>query len=311
MSPRRELAPVRHPLDPLLEGYLSYLADVGRKTPRTVIDVRCTLGRAVTGLAAIRPGVPLWRLALEDYLHWLERERAAARTPASLAKYLSHLRGFLEYAWRSGRAERNVLDGFSLQDATPRTEPDSLTLEEAERLVHACPRGTPAERRDRLMLLLLYGCGLRTSELCALNGADINRERQELLILKAKGDRPRVIPIPDGVYTEVLAYLLDHPHRGALFRTLGKRRRISDKDVGAVVRAAVQRAGLRTTITARALRHSFATHLMDRGVDLAVISSLMGHRSPQETGVYLHVLPHRREAAIAQLTPHFPSRGPA
>jgi site-specific recombinase XerD len=50
---------------------------------------------------------------------------------------------------------------------------------------------------------------------------------------------------------------------------------------------------------------------MDRGVDLAVISSLMGHRSPQETGVYLHVLPHRREAAIALLTPHFPSRGPS
>jgi integrase/recombinase XerD len=287
------------------------LTDVGRKTPRTVIDVRCTLARAVTGLAALRPGVPLWRLSLEDYLHWLERERAAARTTASLAKYLSHLRGFLEYAWRSGRAERNVLDGFSLQDARVRTEPDSLTLEEAERLVHTCPRRTAAERHDRLMILLLYGCGLRTSELCALNSSDINRERQELAILKAKGDRPRVIPIPDGVYTELLAHLLDHGHRGPLFRTRHKRRRISEKDVCAVLHAAVERAGLRTTITARALRHSFATHLMDRGVDLAVISSLMGHRSPQETGVYLHVLPHRRESAVAQLTPQFTPRGPA
>jgi site-specific recombinase XerD len=58
------------------------------------------------------------------------------------------------------------------------------------------------------------------------------------------------------------------------------------------------RAELRGGVTARTLRHSFATHLMDRGVDLAVIASLMGHRSPQETGVYLHVLPHRSEAAV-------------
>ena len=65
--------------------------------------------------------------------------------------------------------------------------------------------------------------------------------------------------------------------------------------------AAAARAGLRSGVTAKTLRHSFATHLMDRGVDLAIIASLMGHRSPQETGVYLHVLPHRPEAAVRTL----------
>ena len=98
------------PLDPLIEGYLSYLDKVGRKTPRTIIDVRCTLRRA---LSRLRTDVPLWRLPLEDYLHWLEAEREAGCTETSLAKYLSHLRGFLDYAWRSGRSERNVLDGFA------------------------------------------------------------------------------------------------------------------------------------------------------------------------------------------------------
>jgi site-specific recombinase XerD len=67
------------------------------------------------------------------------------------------------------------------------------------------------------------------------------------------------------------------------------------------VRAAVVRAGLEAPVTARTLRHTFATHLMDRGVDLAVIASLMGHRSPQETGVYLHALPRRAEAAVRTL----------
>jgi site-specific recombinase XerD len=72
-------------------------------------------------------------------------------------------------------------------------------------------------------------------------------------------------------------------------------------DVCTIVKDTVIRAGLRRDITPRTLRHSFATHLMDRGVDLAVIASLMGHRSPQETGVYLHVLPGRTEAAVRTL----------
>jgi site-specific recombinase XerD len=294
---------VSDPLDPLIEGYLSYLTEVGRKVPRTVIDVRCTLRRALVELERIRPGVPLWKRPLEDLLRWIDVERDAGRTTSSLAKYLSHVRGFLEYAWRSGRASRNVLDGFSLADDHQRNEPRSLTLEEAERLVRSCPTGSDVERRDRLVILLLYGCGLRTSELCWLDVANVQRERHELNVLKAKGDRPRSVPIPDGVYTELLAYLLERGKRGPLFRTAARHKRLAVKDVCNIVAAAAQRAGLSDDVTPKALRHSFATHLMDRGVDLAVIASLMGHRSPQETGVYLHVLPGRREAAVHMLRP--------
>jgi site-specific recombinase XerD len=294
-------APDSGPMDPLIEGYLSYLDKVGRKNARTIVDVRCTLRRALMGFERQRPGVDLWQLTLEDFLHWLEAERRQGRTAGCLAKYLSHLRGFLEYAWRSGRATRNVLDGFSLQHTLRRTAPKSLTLEEAEQLVHATSVAGPTARRDRLVVLLLYGCGLRTSELCALDVADVSRERQELTVRHGKGDRPRCIPIPEALYTELLAYLLDRGKRGALFRTSVKVRRLSAKDVCDIVNVAARRAGLREGVTARTLRHSFATHLMDRGVDLAIIASLMGHRSPQETGVYLHVLPQRPEAAVRTL----------
>jgi site-specific recombinase XerD len=288
-------------MDPLIEGYLSYLDKVGRKAARTIIDVRCTLRRAIEGLEQIRPNADLWRLSLEDFLHWMEQQRQLGRTDSSLAKYLSHVRGLLDYAWRSGRCERNVLDGFSLQHTQRRGAPKSLNLEEAEHLVHATTAPGTTARRDRLMILLLYGCGLRTSELCALNVSDINRERHELVVQKGKGDKPRSIPIPEALYTELLAYLLERGKRGALFRTHFLERRITDKDVCAVVTDIATRAGLRAGVTARTLRHSFATHLMDRGVDLAIIASLMGHRSPQETGVYLHVLPQRPEAAVRTL----------
>lgn len=294
-------------MDPWIEGYLSYLDKVGRKTPRTIVDVRCTLRRATAYFERKRPSVALWHLVLEDYLHWLEAERQRGSTESSLAKYLSHVRGLLEYAWRSGRTERNVLDGFSLQHTVPRTAPQSLSLEEAERLVAATIAPGPTARRDRLIILLLYGCGLRTSELCALDVVHVNRERQELVVLKAKGDRPRAIPIPQALYTELLAYLLEHGKRGPLVRTNTHMRRLRSHDVCGIVTAAAERAGLRAGITPRTLRHSFATHLMDRGVDLAVIASLMGHRSPQETGVYLHVLPERPQAAVRTLPIGVPS----
>jgi len=285
-------------LDPVIEGYLSYLDKVGRKKPRTIIDVRCTLRRAITRL---QPAVPLWHLRLEDFLHWLEAERQCGATETTLAKYLSHLRGLLDYAWRSGRSERNVLDGFTLKHAMPRVAPRSLTLEEAEKLVLGTAVCGPMARRDRLVVLLLYGCGLRTDELCSLNVANVNRERHELEVLHAKGDKPRAVPIPEALYTELLAYLLEFGKRGPLFRTTAKGCRLRAHDVCGIVKEAAARAGVRWDVTPRTLRHSFATHLMDRGVDLAIISSLMGHRSPQETGVYLHVLPNRTEAAVRTL----------
>jgi integrase/recombinase XerD len=255
----------------------------------------------------IRPGVSLWRLTLVDYLQWIEADRAAGRSPRSLQKQLSHLRGLLDYAWRSGRTDRNVLDGFQLQDDTPQSAPRSLTLEEAKRLVEACPDATPPQRSERVMILLFYGCGLRTIELCRLNVQDIDRERRTMFVRRGKGDRQRYVPIPEGVYTELLAYLLERrARRGPLFRTQAKHHRMTHDQAVRAVRDAARRAGIVGRVTPKTLRHSFATHLMDRGVDLAVIAALMGHRSPTETGVYLHVLPDRPRQAVQHLVRRSP-----
>lgn len=253
-------------------------------------------------MATLRPGVPLWKLPLEDYLAWLEAERASGRSEHSLAKYLSHLRGLLDYAWRSGRSDRNVLDGFQIKDSQQRSAPKSLSVKEARRLVEACPRTTTLERRDRMVVLLLYGCGLRTGELCQLNVQDVDAQRAEVLVRRGKGDRERVVPVPEGVLSELRAYLLERGgKRGPLLRTEAKRRRLAAKDVCRIVSRAARAAGLPPTVTPKTLRHSYATHLMDQGVDLAVISSLMGHRSPAETGVYLHVLEGRPRQAVDRL----------
>mgnify|MGYP001027512600 CR=1 FL=1 len=289
-------------LDPWLEGYLAYLRDVRRLNDRTIIDCRCTFKKVSAFMSEARPDKPLYKLDLNDYLYWLNAQRDQGRSEATIAKDLSHLRGLLDYAWRSGRSDRNVLDGFSIKDNVARKEPRSLTLEEAKRLVEACPHSTPLERRSRIVVLLLYGCGLRPFELCNLNVNDVDVERQEIFVRKGKGGLQRSIPVPSAVWTELLAYLVERGgKRGPLFKTLIKKKRLSVRDVGGIVKEAAARASIEGKITARTLRHTFGTHLMDAGVDLAVIASLMGHRSPAETGVYLHVLPGKREAAVDAL----------
>lgn len=289
-------------LDPWIDGYLSYLAEVRRIKPRTVVDHKCTFRRVVRMMASIRPEEPLWKLSLDDYLKWISEEREQGQSTNSIAKEISHLRGLLNYAWRSGRSDRNVLDGFQLADANRKVEPRALSLEEAKRLVLSCLKGNRKERRDRMVVLLLYGCGLRTSELRQLNVEDIDLERKEIFIRHGKGDRERQLPVSDGLWTELLAFLAERGgKRGALFRTLIRRARMSDAEICQVVSDAARKAGVEGEVTPKTLRHTFGTHLMDRGVNLAAISLLMGHRGPAETGVYLHALPGRRESAVDKL----------
>jgi len=289
-------------LDPLMEGYLDYKRTVERRSEDTVKDIRCTLRRVSKAMEELRPGKVLWELKLTDFIEWLDRERRRGYSTQGLCKNASHIRGFLDYAWRSGRADRNVMSRFYPEYRCKKKEPRSLTIEDALAMVQLCPSKTPLERRNRMMVMLLYGCGLRTGELCDLKIQDISTERRELHIKHAKGDIERIIPLPDVVYTELLAYLLERKaKRGRLFLTEAKRRPIPQKHVGAVVREAAVRADIVHPVTPKMLRHSFATHLMDRGVDIAVISKLMGHAGPTESGVYLHVLPGRKRKAVDKL----------
>ncbi len=287
--------------DAWYDSYLNYYQDVEKMAAGTVRDVRCTLNRVSWWLHYQGVEQRLWQLSFHMYLGWIEASRRRGLSPRTLGKCLSHLHGFLNHSFRAGRCECNVLDGFNLQDATRPEKPRWLTVEEARRLVDACPSKSASERRERIIILLFYGCGVRTKELRSLRLQDVDRERQELFIQCGKGGRQRTIPIPSVVYTELLAYLQERgAQRGYLFRSR-KSKQISTKGIGQVVKEAARRAGLDDGVTPKVLRHSFATHLMDRGVDLAVIASLMGHRSPQETGVYLHVLEQNTEAAVQHL----------
>lgn len=294
---------MKQSLDAWTEGYLSFLLEVQKKAPRTIVDVRCTLKRVMNILANFFPNIPLWQITLQQFLRWLELERIQGRSVASLSKDLSHLRGYLNFALRSGKSDRNVLDGFNLPDSKPEPIiPLFLELEEIRALIENLPRKSFVDRKHRIIILILYGCGLRTSELQFLNVQDVDLERQELFIRYGKGSRERRIPVPGGVWTELLIYLAQRGGKsGPLIKTDEKKRRISQSYILEAVHQAGIQANLTRHVFPKMLRHSFATHLMDRKVDVAVISTLMGHKSAKETGIYLHLLKGKKEEAISHL----------
>jgi len=286
--------------DALVRGYLAYLREVKALAHRTVIDVTCSLNNVLDYMAEAHAGEALWDLRLGAYVDWIGHQRNRGKSARSISKQISHIRGLLEYAWRSGRSDRNVLEGFHLQDAKQRVEGRSLTHTEAAALVKSLKRGTPLERRDRIIVLMLYGCGLRTAELCGVNIQDIDREKQQILVARGKGGYERTVPVPGGVWTELLAYMSERGWRsGALLRTEAKRKRIINRDVAEAVSRAAGEAGITGTVTPRVLRRTFGTHLRQAGVDEGVVARLLGHKSIRESNPY-HVTTREEMHAMAE-----------
>ena len=176
-----------------------------------------------------------------------------------------------------------------------------LSLEEVKKLLLNLPQRTSLERKHRLMILILYGLGVRTGELCRLNFQDIDLDKRQAYIFRGKNDINRYIPIPSGVYVELAIYLKSHRRRtGPLFLTDHKGKRVTVGYIGRLVRDLASKLGLED-VTPKVFRHTFASHLIEQKVPIEVLSSLMGHKTPRETGVYLHSTEFSRKESVHHL----------
>lgn len=285
----------------VVRGFLEYQAEVRKLRPRTIVDIRCTLRSLQSYCASELKDQEIWRLPLNDYIRWVNRLQERGQSTKSINKMLSHVRSLIDYAWQMEKLDRNVLDGFYLKGREETPIYDQLSIEEARRLITAFGKANSKERWCRTIMVLLYGCGLRTQELCDLDVSSIDLDRQEIQVI-GKGQRRRVIPVSDAVFAELVVYLRDRKgKRGSLFKTEIKGARLNSHVVSGIVRAAAERSGIKKEITPRTLRHAFASHLLDQGVDIAVIAMLMGHRSPSETGVYIHAQEKNLRAAVYEM----------
>jgi len=218
----------------------------------------------------------------------------------SVAREVSAVRSFHRFLLREGAAERDPATGVR-QPKLPRSLPHPLTVDEVGRLLEVPREDTPAGLRDRALLELLYGSGLRVSELVGLDVDDVDLEEGAVLVL-GKGGKEREVPLGRFGREAVQAWLgrargvfTTGVSRGALF--LNQRGgRLTRQSVNRILAANVRAAGIERRVTPHSLRHSFATHLLEGGADVRVVQELLGHASVATTQIYTLVTQeHLRE----------------
>jgi integrase/recombinase XerD len=162
--------------------------------------------------------------------------------------------------------------------------PNVLSKEEVKRILSA-----PTNEKHRAMLSIVYGCGLRRSEVIMLEPQDIDRDRMLLTIRQSKGFKDRIVPISVKLIEMVDLYVSRYSPVVYLFEGQRQGDRYSATSIEKVFRMAAEKAGIKKNITLHGLRHSYATHLLEAGTDLRYIQELLGHKSSRTTEIYTHV----------------------
>jgi integrase/recombinase XerD len=228
----------------------------------------------------------------DDLVAHLEALRRGGRSPRTLARGLAAMRGLYRFG-RSARLLRD--DPVALLDTPrlPRRLPRALSKPDAAALVESPADDSPRALRDRAMLELLYGSGLRASELVGLRPEDVDLPAQ-LLVCRGKRDRQRLVPIGDAARRALTTYLergrprlLRSVDPGVLFVN-ARGRSLGRQGLWRMVRARARGVGLRGGFP-HALRHSFASHLLEGGADLRSVQALLGHADIGTTEIYTHL----------------------
>lgn len=248
-----------------------------------------------------QPGAPLLTGARRtDLLAWMARGLAEGVKTSTAARRLSGVRRFYRFLMREGLiAEDPTLRIDSPR--LPRRLPDSLTEEEVEALLTAPDISIPLELRDKAMLEILYGCGLRVSELTGLRVDQVN-VRQGVIRITGKGDKERLVPLGEEAVDWLLRYmregraeLLKGQPCDALFPG-NRAAAMTRQTFWHRIRHYAVRAGIHKHLSPHTLRHAFATHLLNHGADLRVVQMLLGHSDLSTTQIYTHVARQRLQA---------------
>lgn len=292
--------------DPTVERFLTLLAT--QRAPRTVDAYT----RDLADLVAFLDGVAAAATVVELEA-WLADLRSRELAPSSIARRLAAARSFYKHLVLLGEREDNPASELT-SPKRPRKLPRTLSPREIERLCDAANGVTPRALRDRALVELLYGAGLRVSEAVALDrgGADLDAGVVRCI---GKGDKERIVPLGREAVEAVRRYLargrpfLDRRHRPELFLN-ARGGGLTRAGAFLLLRKLADKAGLDPTrVHPHLLRHSFATHLLEGGADLRSVQEMLGHADLSTTELYTHVSDRRRRDAYFEAHPH--ARRPA
>jgi integrase/recombinase XerD len=254
-------------------------------------------------------GTPLERLTRQQLEEFIRHLMSEGRSPRSVARAIACYRGFYRFLVIEGRLEVSPADDLRAP-RTWKTLPRHLSVDEVDSLLAQPDVTSPRGLRDRALIELLYATGLRVSELISLRPGDVNL-KASYLTCTGKGGKQRIVPLGDEASAWVSRYL-----REARPVLLGKRSSprlflnargggpgLTRVGFWKVLKAYGRRAGVRATLSPHTLRHSFATHLLERGADLRAIQMMLGHADLSTTQIYTHVLQQRMRAVYDRFHP--------
>ena len=228
---------------------------------------------------------------LQDFIKWINQLGMSARTQS---RVISGLRTFFKYLLLENVIRSNPAELLE-SPRIGRELPDTLRVDEIDRLFAAIDLSTPEGERNKTMLEVLYGCGLRVSELTNLKISELHFSQGFISVI-GKGDKQRLVPIGERAVKQLKTYL--HQVRSHIdiqkgqedFIFLTKRGRpISRVMVFYIIKDLAEKAGIHKTISPHTLRHSFATHLIEGGADLRAVQEMLGHASITTTEIYTHL----------------------
>ncbi|MCA1683357.1 MAG: tyrosine recombinase [Actinobacteria bacterium] len=287
--------------DPSLDSFLALLAT--RRAPRTVEAYRRDLSMLADYLAR-----PVASATTEDLERYLAQLRADGLAPSTIARRVAAVRSFFRHQQLLGDRKDNPAADLDLPRRR-RTLPRTLSPAEAERLVEAAVGTTPRDLRDRALVELLYGSGLRVSEAVGLDKASVDLDNR-LVRAVGKGNKERVVPVGRQAVEALRRYLargrpyLDRRHRRELFLN-ARGGPLTRAGAFLILRNLAGKAGLEPErIHPHLLRHSFATHLLEGGADLRSVQEMLGHADLATTELYTHVSDRRRRELYFQAHPH-------
>ena len=234
---------------------------------------------AVRGLAKYYKRSPedITQEEVRAYFLWLVKERGVARSTLTI-----HLSGIKFLFEKTLKREWLI---FNLVRPQKRKKlPVVLSAEETKHLLSLVRMP-----KSRMALTMIYACGLRLNEGLHLRVQDIDSQRMLIWIRNGKGGKDRYVPLPERLLAMLRAYWKLHKPTSYFFFQKDKSIAISDTSLQKTFKAALRESGISKVASIHTLRHSYATHLLERGVDLRVIQELLGHKSPQTTAIYTHL----------------------
>jgi len=299
-----------------IEKYLSYLHYQRNASEHTLrnyeSDLRQFLGYLThTPEGAERPEPPLEQIDNLTIREFLGRLRQRGNRKSSAARKLAAIRSFMKYLTVEGAIQSNPAKIV----ASPRLEkrlPDFLSLDMAAALVEAPDTSTALGKRDRAILELLYGTGIRAAELVGLDLGDLE-PAQRLVRVLGKGRKERIVPFGIKAEEALGDYLRirreigkqgrDRPDQEAVFLNV-RGGRLTTRSLGNIVNRCVGLLAQRLRVHPHTLRHTFATHMLDAGADLRAIQEMLGHESLSTTQKYTHVSTEQLVRVYRAAHPH-------